>query len=124
MSDYIKREDAMDAWYWNERYTDIEGIPSADVVERKHGKWKKAYLDHESFGVRPKIVPKWIPTSERLPEESRHYLIYVIGGEFKEWSMVTMAYYHKRFYYDNMEDNFAQVTHWMPLPEPPKDGEK
>lgn len=34
MSDYIKREDAMDAWYWNERYTDIEGIPSADVVEK------------------------------------------------------------------------------------------
>lgn len=39
MSDYIKREDAMDAWYTNERYTDIEGIPSADVVEQKHGKW-------------------------------------------------------------------------------------
>lgn len=56
MSDYISREDAMDAWYTNERYTDIEGIPSADVVERKHGKWKKAYLDHESFGVRPTVV--------------------------------------------------------------------
>lgn len=39
MSDYISREDAMDAWYTNERYTDIEGIPSADVVEQKHGKW-------------------------------------------------------------------------------------
>ena len=35
MSDYIKRDDAMDAWYWNERYTDIEGIPAADVVERE-----------------------------------------------------------------------------------------
>lgn len=39
MSDYIKREDAMDAWYRNERYTDIEGIPNADVVEQTHGKW-------------------------------------------------------------------------------------
>lgn len=39
MSDYIKREDALDAWYDNERFTDIEAIPAADVVERKKGKW-------------------------------------------------------------------------------------
>ena len=31
----------------------VESEPSADVVERKHGKWKTAYLDHEAFGVRP-----------------------------------------------------------------------
>ena len=37
MSDYISREDAMDAWYTNERYTDIEGIPSADVVAEAWG---------------------------------------------------------------------------------------
>ena len=26
------------------------------LKERKHGKWKKAYLDHEAFGVRPTVV--------------------------------------------------------------------
>jgi len=41
MAEYIKREDALDAWYDKERYTDIEAIPSADVVERKKGKWIK-----------------------------------------------------------------------------------
>ena len=66
---------------------------------------------------------QWIPVTERLPEECGHYLIYVIGKEFKQWSMVTMAYYHKQFYYDDMENLFGLVTHWMPLPEPPKDGE-
>lgn len=29
---------------------------TADVVEQKHGKWKKAYLDHEAFGIRPTVV--------------------------------------------------------------------
>ena len=24
-------------------------------VERKKGKWKKAYLDHEAFGIRPQV---------------------------------------------------------------------
>ena len=45
MSDYIKREDALDAWYDNERFTDIEAIPATDVVERKRGKW--IYQFHE-----------------------------------------------------------------------------
>ena len=34
----------------------IHDFPAADVVERKKGKWKTALLDHESFGVRPKIL--------------------------------------------------------------------
>lgn len=33
----------------------VDSIPSTDVVERKMGKWKTAYLDHEAFGVRPHI---------------------------------------------------------------------
>lgn len=39
MAEYIKRDDALDAWYDKERYADIEAIPLADVVERKKGKW-------------------------------------------------------------------------------------
>lgn len=39
MTEYIKKEDALDAWYDNERFTDIEAIPVADVVDRKHGNW-------------------------------------------------------------------------------------
>lgn len=31
----------------------IEELPTADVVERKKGKWKTVMLDHEAFGVRP-----------------------------------------------------------------------
>ena len=41
-TEYIKREDALDAWYDNERFTDIEAIPAADVVEQKHGQWIKS----------------------------------------------------------------------------------
>ena len=32
----------------------ISRVPTADVVERKRGKWKVAMLDHESMGCRPK----------------------------------------------------------------------
>lgn len=67
MSDYIKREDALNAFrrvymipgrgtakeiYTKQienTYKDIEAIPAADVIEQKHGKWMPIY-DGNEFG--------------------------------------------------------------------------
>ena len=60
-------------------------------------------------------LPRWIPVSERLPEEKENVLclcrgnlvrILYFGGEV--W--VGFGAYIKSF-----------VTHWMPIPEPPKE---
>lgn len=58
-------------------------------------------------------VQKWVPVTERLPEESRYYLCYWDGHTrlCKYWRQ------YKRFEFNGRE---AKVTHWMPLPEPPK----
>lgn len=67
MSDYIKREDAIDALYEEcnkdqslscpyQFFDGIDRIPAADVRENVHGEWKTAMLDHEAFGVRPKVI--------------------------------------------------------------------
>lgn len=85
-------------------------LKAADAIED---------LDNRLNLHRQGKIGHWISVTERLPEESGDYLIYVVGGEFKQWSMVTMAYYYKMFYYDYAEPNFDQITHWMPLPEPP-----
>ena len=70
MSDYISREAAIEAFEkeLSAKYNRIElsigfvgaksilsDLPAADVVERKKGKWKRAYLDHEAMGKRPSI---------------------------------------------------------------------
>ena len=43
MSDYIKREDAIDAIYGYGKFAQdiIKRIPAANVVERKTGKWEE-----------------------------------------------------------------------------------
>lgn len=33
-----------------------EDIPAADVCPVKRGEWETALLDHEAFGVRPKVL--------------------------------------------------------------------
>ena len=64
---------------------------------------------------------RWIPCSERLPEtngKDASYLVYV-----PSFGAVDIADYHP----DVDEWTFmclpVTVTHWMPLPEPPEEGD-
>ena len=72
---------------------------------------------------------KWISVKERLPELKTEVLINIRYGD------IIQAYYHgkgwciSRDVRDNAKDCYANdpnlitdfdVTHWMPLPEPPK----
>lgn len=65
-------------------------------------------------------LPSWIPVTERLPENTGKYLVcgqwngkpaeiwicdLIVFGKIKGWS-------------NNVRN--PVVTHWMPLPEPPK----
>ena len=69
----------------------------------------------ESLGV----LPKWIPVTERLPEEMKTVLAWTPMGEFLETAMWTGIRWEKTWDFDTI----YTVTHWMPLPEPPKEVE-
>jgi hypothetical protein len=81
--------------------------------------------------------PKWIPVSERLPDIIDNYLV-VVKSKYrweKEYEIdVDVAAYNPygNGYIDNSWDTFndwdegqeyLHVTHWMPIPEPTKEGE-
>ena len=55
---------------------------------------------------------RWIPTSERLPKTVGVYLVYA-----KNFGVVLAHWYGDQFGVCRASTN---VTHWMPLPEPPK----
>jgi len=55
----------------------------------------------------------WIPVAERLPEVGVSVLVY-----FREAWIARLAPNGK--FYEDMDDSLIQVSHWMPLPEPPK----
>ena len=75
-------------------------------------------IDHLiSNGV---TVHKWIPVSERLPEHGDVVLCYMSFDEQRilQWDECA-AWWNG--YGEDHEKN--EVTHWMPLPEPPKECE-
>lgn len=77
----------------------------------------------------------WIKCSDRLPEKDGEYLVYVSdriwSGAMVLWFTNDfsqlyndLSYPHKGFYENDPEYGcikYEEVTHWMPLPEPPED---
>lgn len=64
-------------------------------------------------------IQRWIPVTERLPEKGGNYLCIVKSCLFRGATYQMILGYDKGGFNDGcicMED----VTHWMPLPEPPK----
>ena len=82
-------------------------------------------------------VPSWIPVSERLPEKDGKFLAHrIICGVVSTMSVVGFARNgkkvheydlrkHKNVWYEYDSEvgyyPLTTVTHWMPLPEPPKE---
>ena len=58
---------------------------------------------------------EWIPVSERLPDEEQRVLV---------WSQsngLHIAYIDLWRQWRDADDNHGKkITHWMPLPEPPR----
>ena len=65
-------------------------------------------------------VQEWISVKDRLPEESGYYLVFENIGrsEVLPYSKKYKAF--NAFDDSYSESNVISVTHWMPLPQPPK----
>lgn len=56
---------------------------------------------------------EWIRVEDRLPESAGWYLVFYNGSE-----MQVAFFKGKKWPFDN---HYHTITHWMPLPEPPKE---
>lgn len=62
-----------------------------------------------------KISSKWIPVTERLPERMKDVLVIRMHGD----PDIEFLFYDGTWVGDT--EGKKDVTHWMPLPEPPKE---
>jgi len=71
---------------------------------------------------------KWISVKDKMPDAGKDVLVYINGDDPEiDVSYHTFEVLHKEniWHYGNQlmfeTSWFQEVTHWMPLPEPPKD---
>ena len=88
---------------------------AADAIEELSRKYESiaASLNESVELVRKLQQPRWIPVSERLPEDSGDYLVHdSCGNIFQNFFGTVVKRWSAR---DGM------ITHWMPLPDPPEE---
>ena len=103
MSDLIKREDAIKATWQEPSYTDPLNVLT-EVRDR--------------INALPTIpAPRWHRVEERLPDDSRDVIIFTVSKIIGLGSLIGPNWY--QWYSGGGLP--VDVTHWMPLPEPPKE---
>ena len=81
-------------------------------------------------------VNRWIPCSERLPEIDKDVLVYAVRKDGLGDAVTTITQYINHIWFGHRIDTEPywkdqwqyfhsdyEITHWMPLPEPPKEDE-
>jgi len=92
----------------------IEELQKAlDVVNDAHNEG----YDVGYWAGRRDYEPKWISVEERLPEESANYLTYGVFLPLGVKAMDLCRFNGKGW----VTAATVEITHWMPLPEPPKE---
>lgn len=80
-----------------------------------------AALQHEIEKLRGQL-PRWIPVTERLPEDRGDVLVVAYWherwGVYMGWCAPERAAWSVHIGIGDRSD--IAVTHWMPLPEPPE----
>lgn len=120
MTEYISREAAIEAieetdWYHQNKNKDM--VHGANSLE--HQAW---YKEQDVFAALKSIPAadvrpvEWIPVTERLPEKDGWYLV---SDGFISWTAMFLG--EKTVWAGNFKFGLTGITHWMPLPEPPKE---
>ena len=93
---------------------------AADVIELLYRMRDKEALGEE-FKRRGSVAPykgEWIPTSERVPQRTREYIVMIEG-----FSVATSLYYDAaaRVWIDRLDEDpaYYRVSHWMEMPKVP-----
>ena len=68
-----------------------------------------------------KVPNKWVSVKDRMPKDGQDVLAYLNYGEE---TRIAPCNYYNGVWYDSVMNCVVvlqDVTHWMPLPEPPKE---
>jgi hypothetical protein len=68
------------------------------------------------------LMPRWIPVTERLPDEGVEVLWYSSHDRFARWATGKRDGGLVDWGGDLESEIEGWLTHWMPLPAPPTDG--
>lgn len=86
------------------------------------GKRRAEYKIVRVNPVKPTMGNTWIPCSERLPERNVSVLGWCKDNPFARYCPEIVSWNGNGWVFVYARRYVTNVTHWQPLPEPPKEG--
>lgn len=98
-------------------------VDAADAIEELQG---KTHILEKLADYWCNKVPKWIPVTERLPDESEPVLAFIRWSDYEDNEICYGQYikngrFRLMHYVEGELIKGYEVEAWMPLPEPPKE---
>ncbi len=86
---------------------------------------EREFADHliangVTFAEDINVPSKWISVKDRLPSDNGKYLCHIFDSSLNNLSFMAMVYYDRGNFITQSSCVTDCVTHWMPLPDPPK----
>ena len=111
--------------------SDNAALRLALTGERQHSQaCEQAMLDAKAVAERMREERRWIPVSERLPEEGDGDHQFLTLSSRNDVGILGFFGYDENFWFDPEDEDCNDVaqarliiTHWMPLPESPQEAE-
>jgi len=108
----VKRLRSHNGWALNKTLDE-----AADAIESTN----KAYQMISEAYEAEVTKQNWIPVAERLPEKYDCYYLVVLNNWNTDFCLYTKEKGFGMYITSKWWDANDEVTHWMPLPEPPKE---
>ena len=86
-------------------------------LEKKNGGCDNAFVLSPKRAMQYLIKPRWIPVTERLPDD--YQLVLTCDGHKNIHMMAHTKKYKYPFGISPEHPRYYMVKYWMPLPEPP-----
>ena len=91
-----------------------EAADAIEDLEFACNRYEKDYKDLCAY------LPKWIPVTERLPKQGKRYLV-IRFDEVTKTQFIDILWHDAHdLWWNRLYKRNYNVTHWMPLPEPPE----
>ena len=106
----VKRLRSHNGWALNKTLDE-----AADAIEKLQE--DSVPIDDMEMILSEVAKPRWIPMTERVPEPGW----YLVRCNEVHKHIHRIAYCYNSVWYENCNDITEFVTHWISLPEPPKE---
>ncbi|HCM0122698.1 TPA: ead/Ea22-like family protein [Escherichia coli] len=108
---------------WNALYKKLEDVEKR-IAELEAEPVNQTYKLNELSGNSPVIPDGWISCSDLMPEDTKMLLAFSQGeivAAYWNWVVNPIDYKKYRAFTYLSGNILDDVTHWMPLPEPPQE---